>query len=251
LEHALAGSPGWRRLARWGWCLLLIYSIVFNVFASVKTHAAGNYFDGNSFFNQNRMDEAVEYYQRALALEPGSAAFHVGLGRAYCRKGRLDEAIMHFQKALEIEPGSVEAQYDLGCSLLQARQVDKAVVHFQQASQLKPDFTEDHDAAENNNFAWLLATNPEAGNSNGAVAVMLAEGACRRTHHQVTAMVGTLAAAYAEAGRFEDAISTAQKACALAEKNGETNLLQKNRELLQLYQNHKPYHEASARSSDE
>ena len=56
-------------------------------------------------------------------------------------------------------------------------------------------------------------------------------------------MVGTLAAAYAEAGRFDEAIATAQKACELAARNGEANLLQKNQQLLELYQNHQPYHE--------
>ena len=57
-------------------------------------------------------------------------------------------------------------------------------------------------------------------------------------------IVGTLAAAYAEAGRFDDAISTAEKACALASESGDPDLLKKNQELLALYRAHKPYHEA-------
>jgi hypothetical protein len=56
-------------------------------------------------------------------------------------------------------------------------------------------------------------------------------------------MVGTLAAAYAEAGRFDDAISTAQKACALASASGERDLLERNQKLLALYRAHQPYHE--------
>jgi len=96
---------------------------------------------------------------------------------------------------------------------------------------------------ENNNAAWALATNPDAAKRNGALAVKLAEEACKQTQYQQTIMVGTLAAAYAEAGRFDEAISTAIKACELAEKNGETNLLQSNQQLLKLYQNHQPYHE--------
>jgi peptidoglycan/LPS O-acetylase OafA/YrhL len=99
---------------------------------------------------------------------------------------------------------------------------------------------------ENNNLAWSLATSPEAANRNGARAVKLAEDACQRTQHKQTIMVGTLAAAYAEAGRFDEAILTAQQACALAAKNGETNLLQKNQELLELYQNHQPYRDRQA-----
>ena len=102
------------------------------------------------------------------------------------------------------------------------------------------------DPAQCNNLAWGLATDPAATNRNGALAVKLAEYACERTHYQKTMMVGTLAAAYAEAGRFDDAIATAEKACNLASESGEKGLLKKNRELLELYRKHQPYHETSA-----
>jgi hypothetical protein len=94
-----------------------------------------------------------------------------------------------------------------------------------------------------NNQAWTYATSPEAEVRNSRLAVALAERACELTHYQKTIYVGTLAAAYAEAGRFDDAMATAEKACALAEKSGELNLLQRNQELLALYRQHRPYHE--------
>jgi hypothetical protein len=94
-----------------------------------------------------------------------------------------------------------------------------------------------------NNSAWSLATNPDASKRNGILAVKMGEDACENTKYHVTLFVGTLAAAYAEAGRFDRAISTAQIACQLAEKNGETNLLQSNKELLELYKTHQAYHE--------
>ena len=95
--------------------------------------------------------------------------------------------------------------------------------------------------AANNNLAWSLATDPESKNRDGGRAVKLAEDACQQTQYKQTIMVGTLAAAYAEAGRFEESILAAQQACVLAEQNGETNLLRRNQELLTLYQNHQPY----------
>jgi hypothetical protein len=58
-------------------------------------------------------------------------------------------------------------------------------------------------------------------------------------------MVGTLAAAYAEAGRFDDAISMAQKACSLATGSGKPGLLKRNQDLLALYLKHQPYREMS------
>ena len=94
-----------------------------------------------------------------------------------------------------------------------------------------------------NNLAWILATCPEANLRDGAEAVRLGERACELTRFQRTLMVGTLAAAYAEAGRFAEAVATAQKACALAAASGDEALAGKNRELLQLYRAGRPYHE--------
>ncbi len=98
----------------------------------------------------------------------------------------------------------------------------------------------------NNNLAWTLATSPDAKNRNGARAVILAEDACQQTQFKQTIFIGTLAAAYAEAGRFDEAIMAAQRACDVAAMNGETNLLRKNQELLASYQNHQPYRDQPA-----
>ena len=94
-----------------------------------------------------------------------------------------------------------------------------------------------------NNLAWLLAAGPDAAVRDGAEAVRLSERACQLTEYRRTFLVGTLAAAYAEAGRFGDAVTTAEKACALASESGDEVLLSKNRQLLELYRNGKPYHE--------
>ena len=95
-----------------------------------------------------------------------------------------------------------------------------------------------------NNLAWRLATSPDPKVRDGTQAVQLAERACEQTHFEKTICVGTLAAAYAEAGRFDEALAAAQKAVALAQQNGEKDLLQKNQELLAQYQKHQPYREA-------
>jgi tetratricopeptide (TPR) repeat protein len=117
-------------------------------------------------------------------------------------------------------------------------QFQDAVGHYHEALRLNPDST-----GALNNLAWLLATCSDASVRNGARAVQLAERACQLTDYRQTLFVGTLAAAYAEAGRFDDAIATAEKAVRLAEQNHELELLQKNRELLELYRAHRAYHE--------
>ena len=67
-----------------------------------------------------------------------------------------------------------------------------------------------------------------------------------KTLRLAAAIVGTLAAAYAEAGRFGDAVATAQKASALAAKSKDQALLKKNQELLELYRARKFYHEPAS-----
>lgn len=101
----------------------------------------------------------------------------------------------------------------------------------------------DRVAVNDNNRAWELATSADPAKRNGARAVELAEDACVQTHYQQAVMVGTLAAAYAEAGRFDEAIGAAQMACAMAEKAGDAKLLAKNKEMLGRFLQRQPYHE--------
>jgi hypothetical protein len=100
-----------------------------------------------------------------------------------------------------------------------------------------------------NNLAWAFATYPDSKLRNGKYAVRLATRACEMTGFQLTVCVGTLAASYAEAGRFDEAVLTGDKACALASEHGETDLLKRNQELLTLYQAHQPYHQPAKASS--
>ena len=94
-----------------------------------------------------------------------------------------------------------------------------------------------------NDLAWIRAAAPQAALRDGAAAVKLAEQACKLTEYREPQFIGTLAAAYAEAGRFDDAITTAEKAKDLASATGSKVLVDKNEELLACYRNRKPYHE--------
>ena len=114
LERALVSSPGWRRMARWGWSLLLVYSVVINLLVMVEAHAEANFYAGNSLVHQGRAKESFGFFQKALALEPESAAFHGSLGSAYYQTKQLDEAIIQYQKALAIDPDFAEAHNNLG-----------------------------------------------------------------------------------------------------------------------------------------
>jgi hypothetical protein len=141
-----------------------------------------------------------------------------------------------YESALRANPNDAQTHGQLALLLQNQVETEEAIKHYRETLRIEPD-----QLAMLNNFAWILATCPDARFRDGAQAVQLAERACKLTNYRQTMPVGTLAAAYAEARRFDAAIATAQKACALAEAAGEHELLQKNRELLELYRAHKPY----------
>jgi Flp pilus assembly protein TadD len=93
------------------------------------------------------------------------------------------------------------------------------------------------------NLAWLLATAADGSLRNGTEAVQLAEQACRLTSYRQPRMIGALAAAYAEAGRFDKAVAMARKAIELARAAGDAQFAGMNEQLLKLYQTGRPYHE--------
>ena len=132
--------------------------------------------------------------------------------------------ILRSEKPLKVDPKFVEAQIRTAMNFSQAGDFRGAAAVYRLALEKHgemPDLL--------NNLAWLLATNPDPSARNGQEAVQLAETACRLTQYQPPMLIGTLAAAYAEAGRFEDAIWAAEKACAMAAEQGNDPLQKRNR----------------------
>ena len=128
--------------------------------------------------------------------------------------------------------------------LYQTAKFGEAVSEYRQVVAARPD-----DVEVLSNLAWLLATCPDSAVRDGAEAVRLAEHACRLSGYQQARTLGALAAAYAEAGRFNDAVSAAQKAIELASADGNTRLAMIGRQLLALFRAGKPYHEPRAPTS--
>ena len=197
---------------------------------------------GNALRQEGRLDEAMIHFQKAVAISPDYAKARQNLGLVLAQKGLVDQAVVEFRKVWAIQPDNAEACYNLAILLLQNGKVAEAVGYFQKSLRLQPD-----NVKVLNNLAWLLATCPDAHIRDGGQAVQYAKRACELTHQGVASLVGTLAAAYAEAGRYDDAISAAQTACALASAADETELLEKTRNMLVLYQSHQPYHEPIAK----
>jgi hypothetical protein len=92
-----------------------------------------------------------------------------------------------------------------------------------------------------NDLAWILATSSHAELRNGAEAVELAGRACKLTGGRDARFLGTLDAAYAEAGRFPEAISIAEQSRALALTTSQNNLAQDAEKRLEFYRAGKPF----------
>jgi Flp pilus assembly protein TadD len=128
----------------------------------------------------------------------------------------------------------------LGGLLAELGDTHTAITQYREAIKLDPDVP-----AVLNNLAWLLATHPDAALRNGPEAITLAERAVELTGRNQPLLLGTLAAAYAESGRFDDAVKAAQEAVQLAEQRGDEELALKNKELLQRYRQQQPWRESA------
>jgi tetratricopeptide (TPR) repeat protein len=198
---------------------------------------------GFALAQQGRFDAAIGQYRRALEIAPHHAMIHRNLGNALTAWGRFDDAIVEYQKTLEIQPKDVQAHYSLGGVLAARSRFREATAHYGKALEIEPRYLTAHGA-----LAWLLATCPEASLRDGAAAVehaRRAEELCGGTRVEV---LDTLAAAYAEAGRFPDAVATARKALELATRQKNLYLMRFLRAQIALYEAGKPYHEAPAAS---
>ena len=190
---------------------------------------------GTALAVNGKVEAAVDEFKAALRTAPDHGDLHFNLAHALRLTGRLNEAIEQYRIALQGGPHLANAHNDLGNLLLQRGRGPEAIAQYQAAIDLHP-----ANPLFLNNLAWLMATCPQASVRNGARAVELAQQAERLSGGKNSAMLGTLAAAYAEAGRFPEAVSTAQLALDLA--TSQTNTAQADilRANIGLYQAHLP-----------
>jgi len=204
----------------------------------IKPDYADAHFNlGTALRRKGELDEAIAQYKEALRINPDHAAAHLNLGDALEQKGGLDEAISQYQQALQIYPDYAKAHNNLGNAFLQKGNFTEAIAHYQAALKIEP-----YDSGAQNNLAWLLATCPDASLRNGNRAVELAEQASAKIGGENPIFLHTLAAAYAEAGRFSDAVETAQRASELAGVQPMTNLAAQLQSEMKLYQAGRPFH---------
>jgi tetratricopeptide (TPR) repeat protein len=182
--------------------------------------------------------KTIERLEQQLMVLPEDCEAHVSLGNVLRQTGRVPDAIIHYEQALRIKPESVEAQYNLAVALVQAGKLKDAIGHYTEAVRLNPVFLPGL-----NNLAWIRATSDDPQLRDGAEAVRLAERACQLTGRKQFPPIDTLAAAYAQSGRFPEAVATAQEAIALARAAGQLDAAALIESHLAAYRAAKPYRE--------
>ncbi len=229
---------------------------------------------GAALVKIGKLDEAMAHFRKALEINPNYVKARFGLGKALLRKGDFDtaltcfqgstppspdsltrwgnlgkvllenldfeEAIVCYRQALEIAPHSAEVQAELGRALVQVGETREAMEAWQEALEIEPD-----QAKVQNNLAWLLATTPDATLRNGPKAVALAEQAKQLIGGADPMVLRTLAAAYAETGRFGDATAEARRALDLAAAQKNTDLAARLQKEIKLYEADTPLRDAA------
>ena len=190
---------------------------------------------GLALLSQGKVDQAVAHFEKSLSIQPYSPAAHNNLGMALLSQGKVDQAVAHFEKALSIRPNSAEVHNNLGLALLSQGKVNQAIVHYREAIRLNPNYAQAFDG-----LARLLAMARNQKFRDGAIAVQMAVRANQLTGYRQPEMLDTLAAAYAEAGRFPEAIQASQKALDLAYSADMNELAKDIESRMRLYQAGRP-----------
>ena len=195
---------------------------------------------GNALARKGLSDAAIGHYQEAVRLRADYADAHYNFGSVLLQEGRIDEAIAHWQKALAIQPYDADVHTSLGNAFLQKGSVKEAINHYGQALEIAP-----QDMLSRNNLAWILATSSDASIRDGAKAVVLAEQAVQLSGGKNPIFFRTLAASYAEEGRFSEALAAAERGMKMAAVQDNRDLVNALGREIALYQARSPLREAS------
>jgi protein O-mannosyl-transferase len=166
---------------------------------------------GVSYMKDGQFDQALDCFTRAAKVNPYAAFHRSNLAGALCALNRFDEAVAQYREAIAIEPKSTHYRQQLALAYMRQQKPAQMVAELDEVLRMAPS-----DIGAMNDISWLLATSPDASVRDGKRAVALAEQANQITQRRNPLFLHTLAAAYAETGRYEEAAEIASEAARLA-----------------------------------
>ena len=206
-------------------------------------NSMAHYVFGLALDQQGRLEEAILQYNKAIKIRPKFAMAHNNLAAAFSRKRKLKEAIYHYNQALQIDSNYTKAYYNLAKTYLKLNKTETAIHYLQEALRIDSDMT-----IALFNLSWIYATSKNAKNRNGIKAIELAEKLCKLTKYKQPLGLDALAAAYAEAEKYDDAVFTAEKALELALLYGPEELVFGINKRLSLYKSCQPYRQVTQKN---
>ena len=155
---------------------------------------------------------ALRLLGRALELGPEHPQLLLLMSGELAKTGRFDAAEQRLREFQRLEPADAAGHAALGSIFLQQGRGAEALPEFRRALQLQPDWP-----AAMNNLGWILATHPDPLVRDPVAALKITDRAAQLTVYRDPLVLGTLAAAYASAGEFAQAMTFAVRAVSLAE----------------------------------
>lgn len=194
---------------------------------------------------QGDEEGALKDFEAAVKADPKNVHGLQLRGSAYSEKGEKDKALGDFKEAIELDPNNAATYLYRAHLYLVESDPESALTDLEEVMRRAPDFP-----GAANDYAWTLATNPKDSVRNGRKAIEYAKKACHETDYKHAPTVDTLAAAYAEAGDWEEAVRWQKEALDLAEKSHPDDV-QGMKERLALFQEKKPFREVPVRDKKE
>ncbi len=196
---------------------------------------------GVARFSKGDYDQAIIDLDESIQRYPDLAFGRLFRGLALSEKKEYDRAIADFDEVIRLDAdplvGVDEANYarlNRGWAWFKKRNFDRAMADFNEAGKIEPNNPNGFDCR-----AMVWATCPDARFRDSKKAIESAQKACELAQWKAAHYIGTLAAAYAEAGDFDAAVRWQTQANAL-ESNPERKADGEAR--LKLYREKKPYH---------
>lgn len=207
--------------------------------------ADSHYNLGYALLAKNRVGEALDQFQAQVNLEPDEFKAEFNMGLVLLQNGLAPDAVRFLEKAVKIDPTDAEARYNLANALFRSGHAADAISQYEKLLELKPN----HFQARND-LAWILACSNDSTVRNGPRAVELALRANELARGQNPVLLGTLAAAYAETGKFSEAIAAEKQAVQLATAQTNASLAEVLEKRLHTFEARAPWREAPKAKAD-
>ena len=183
-------------------------------------------------------EDCVTALNKALAVHPNDADVLSNRAKALSAQGKWKEAADDYRRSAQIFPGSGAYHFYLAHALEKVGQSEESRQIYASAVKRWPQWP-----LKVASRAWWMSTSPNPGDRANFWPVCLAEQACEATGGNQPQFLDVLAAAYAESGRFEEAIETAKRAIQQADEGMNSAYSFALRERLKVYEKHQPYRE--------